>query len=108
MLFRSAPIFIAFCILLGTTMFRPAPKDLAHLIALSAALILGIQFWYADHGGIYVLWYLPLLVLLLIRPNCSERLPPLIDRNTDWLHRAIRGIQNALRRPSPAPAQTSR
>jgi hypothetical protein len=84
------PIFIAYLALMVVAAFRPAPKNLAHLIALSAALILGIQFWYADSGGIYVLWYLPFLILLLVRPNLAEKYPPTIDPATDWLHRARR------------------
>ena len=81
---------LAWVALLVVAAFRPAPKNLAHLIALSAALILGIQFWYADSGGIYVLWYLPFLILLLVRPNLAEKYPPTIDPATDWLHRARR------------------
>ena len=56
-------------------------------LALSAALLLGIQFWYADRGGIYVLWYLPFLLLLVFRPNLSDRVPPVINPETDWLVR---------------------
>ena len=36
----------------------PSPKNLSHLIALSAAVLIGVQFWHADRGGVYVLWYL--------------------------------------------------
>ena len=55
------------------TAFWPSPKNLAHLLALSAAVLIGIQFWYADQGGVYVLWYLPLLLLLVFRPNLADR-----------------------------------
>jgi hypothetical protein len=95
------PLFIAYVALIVATFFRPAPKNLAHLIALSGALILGIQFWYADSGGIYVLWYLPFLVLLLVRPNLSEKYPPLIDPSKNWFGRAYRWLKQRLFREKP-------
>jgi hypothetical protein len=87
------PLFIAYLALIIATSVRPTPKNLAHVIAISGALILGIQFWYADSGGIYVLWYLPFLVLLLFRPNLAEKYAPAIDPATDWLRRAYRGTR---------------
>ena len=39
-------------------------------------MLIGIQFWHADHGGLYVLWYLPLLLLMVFRPNLSAAEPP--------------------------------
>jgi hypothetical protein len=63
--------------------FWPAPKNLAHVIALSAAVLLSIQFWYADRGGVYVLWFLPLLLLMMFRPNLSGTRPPIPPSN-DW------------------------
>ena len=74
------PVFIAFVAFVLATTFWPHPKNLAHLIALSSAILIGIQFWFADQGGVYVLWYLPLLLLMVFRPNCSDRLPPIAAR----------------------------
>ena len=54
---------------------------------LTAAVLLGMQFWYADKGGQYVLWYLPLLLLLVFRPNLSDRRPLPIVTQTDWVRR---------------------
>jgi hypothetical protein len=72
------PVFIAFCAMMVAIVLWPASKNLAHLLALSAAVLIGVQFWYSDHGGVYVLWYLPLLLLLVFRPNMSDRRPPLL------------------------------
>ncbi|MHB1425127.1 MAG: hypothetical protein ACYC3I_18300, partial [Gemmataceae bacterium] len=69
------PIFLAYVAFVVTTTFWPSPKNLAHVLALTTALLLGLQFWYADQGGIYVLWYLPLLLLLVFRPNLSACQP---------------------------------
>jgi hypothetical protein len=86
------PVFIGYIAFVATTVFWPAPKNLAHLIALSAAVLIGVQFWYADQGGVYVLWYLPLLLLLAFRPNLSDRQAPLIHPETDWLNRSRRAL----------------
>jgi hypothetical protein len=88
------PIFLAYVALLVTTAVWPSPKNLAHVLALSAALLLGIQFWYADQGGVYILWYLPYLLLLVFRPNLSSCQP---SRPTDdWLARLRRRLARWL------------
>lgn len=92
------PVFIAYMAFVCGTLFWPAPKNLAHLIALSAAVLIGIQFWFADKGGVYVLWYLPLLLLLVFRPNVTERQPPRIVPETDWLCRLGRRLQRSVKR----------
>jgi hypothetical protein len=88
------PVFLAYLALLIISSFWPTPKNLAHVIALSAALLIGIQFWYADQGGVYVLWYLPFLLLLVFRPNlsaCEPRQPgdDSVARLGRWLGRLI-------------------
>ncbi|HKB36456.1 MAG TPA: hypothetical protein VKD72_08385, partial [Gemmataceae bacterium] len=99
------PVFVAYVALMLLTVIWPAPKNLAHLLALSAALLIGTQFWYADQGGIYVLWYLPFLLLLVFRPNLSDRQPTPIVPETDWLTRWRRSLGRlvaallGLRRP---------
>jgi hypothetical protein len=84
------PVFIAYGALVINTAFWPRPKNLGHLLALSAAVFIGIQFWYADQGGVHVFWYLPLLLLIIFRPNLSDRLPPLIQPENDWVRRWAR------------------
>jgi hypothetical protein len=104
------PLFIAYAALVIITGFWPSPKNLAHLIALSATVLLGIQFWYSDRGGVYVLWYLPLLLLLVFRPNLSATLPPLAppdDRLVRLTRRFAARVRGWLRMPeSTAPAPT--
>jgi hypothetical protein len=86
------PVFVLYLAFLLATAFWPAPKTLAHVVALSAAALIGLQLWYADQGGVYVLWYLPLLLLLVFRPNLSAYRPALICPETDWLARARRAL----------------
>jgi hypothetical protein len=54
---------------------------------------------------VYVLWYLPLLLLLVFRPNLSDRRPPPLQRETDWLARLARWltgrIEGTLKAPEP-------
>ncbi len=72
------PVFVLFVGFVAAVTFWPAPKNLSHLLAQSAAVLIGIQFWHADRGGQYVLWYLPLLLLLVFRPNLSTAEPPAV------------------------------
>lgn len=69
------PVLIAFLALVLATAFWPAEKDLGGLIALSAALLVASQFWYLDRGGTLILIYLPLLLLMMFRPNLASKRP---------------------------------
>ncbi|MDW8267151.1 MAG: hypothetical protein RMJ52_17660 [Gemmataceae bacterium] len=99
------PVFILYLAFVLTTAFWPSPKNLAHLLALSAAILIGVQFWYADKGGAYVLWYLPFLLLLVFRPNLSDRAPPPIVPEQDRLLRlgqaVARWVRSWVRLPEP-------
>jgi hypothetical protein len=104
------PVFLAGMALVVTTAIWPNPKNLAHVLALSAAVLLSIQFWYADRGGVYVLWYLPFLLLLVFRPNLvgAQPPPPPADDRLARLgrrlgHVALRLLRRLRRRP-PEPA----
>jgi hypothetical protein len=101
------PLFLAYLAFVGATAIWPRPKDLAHVLALSAAVLIGIQFWYADQGGVYVLWYLPFLLLLVFRPNLTACHPP--PPTEDWLTRLGRRIVRLLPRLRrlPEPAKVS-
>src|SRR5262249_14452063 len=100
------PVAIAYLAFVATTVFWPSPKNLAHLLALSCAVLLGLQFWYADQGGVYLLWYLPLFLLLVFRPNLTDRQPPAIDPEPARLARLARWpgrrLHRLLRLPEPA------
>lgn len=90
------PVLVAYVAFALATLVWPAPKNLAHLLALSAALLIGLQFWHADQGGVYVLWYLPLFLLMIFRPNLHDRRPPSIPDETDALARAARFLRGWL------------
>jgi hypothetical protein len=100
------PVFIAYLVFVLTTAFWPSPKNLGQVIALSAAILIGIQFWYGDQGGVYVLWYVPLLLLLVFRPNLQDRLPDLVPPGEGWIRRLARFLYHKakafLAREEPA------
>lgn len=103
------PLFIAFIALMITSAFWPHPKHLGQLISWSATLILGVQFWYADAGGTYVLWYLPLVILQTVRPALYDVRAARIIPSQDRLARIWRWLspwrQTALK-TSPQDRET--
>jgi hypothetical protein len=101
------PVFIAYSAFVIATAFWPSPKNLAHLLALSTAVLIGTQFWYGDQGGTYVLWYLPLLLLIVFRPNLEAARPPAIDATRDWLCRMRAWIVHRIRPAVPEPSAIS-
>jgi hypothetical protein len=53
----------------------PAHKNLGTLLSCSAAMMVAVQFWhgFGDGGGMYMAWYLPLLLMTVFRPNLEDR-----------------------------------
>jgi hypothetical protein len=66
------PVLALFVALSISFAIWPTQKNLATLISGSAAIMLGAQFWHAYSGGIFIAWYLPLLLLTIFRPNLEE------------------------------------
>ncbi|MFM7056866.1 MAG: hypothetical protein ACKO2P_08075 [Planctomycetota bacterium] len=54
----------------------PRQRNLEGLLANSTSLIVAAQMWYPDDIGRYVLWYLPLLLLVIFRPRLDRLLLP--------------------------------
>lgn len=69
------PVVILYLVLVALSTFWPPEKNLGELIALSAALLIASQFWYLDKGGTLVLLYLPLVLLMIFRPNLASKRP---------------------------------
>lgn len=70
------PVIVAYVLMLATLSFWPRRKNLEHLITASAAAIVGTQFWYPVEGGVYLLWYLPLVLMVVFRPRLVHLTPP--------------------------------
>ncbi len=58
----------------------PARKHLATLLCGTALLMLGAQFWQLHQGGLYMAWYLPLVILTIFRPNLEDRVASAVVR----------------------------
>lgn len=54
--------YLALCVVL---FFRPRAKSWFAVVNLTAALLAGTQLWKATHGGEYIAWYLPVMLLAL-------------------------------------------
>ena len=67
------PIMVIFVIYCVGVIFWPSRKHLATLMCCSTIILLGLQFWQAHQGGLYMAWYLPLLIITLFRPNLEDR-----------------------------------
>ncbi|MFO0906468.1 MAG: glycosyltransferase family 87 protein [Pirellulales bacterium] len=67
------PVLAAFIAISGTLAIWPAQKNLGTLLSCSAAIMVATQFWHPHGGGIYVAWYLPLMLLTIFRPNLEDR-----------------------------------
>ena len=87
------PVVAAFVALCGSLALWPAQKDLGTLLSCSAAVMLASQFWNAHYGGIYMAWYVPLLVLTIFRPNLEDRvaLSALTEGWHPWRRTAAKG-----------------
>lgn len=71
-----APVIAAYVVMLAMLTIWPRRKNIEHLITSSAAAIVGTQFWYPQEGGVYLLWYLPLLLMVVFRPRLFHLTPP--------------------------------
>lgn len=69
------PVFASFLVMLTALSIWPLQKSVEQLLAHSAAIIVGTQFWYPQHGGIYILWYLPLMLIVVFRPRLAHLMP---------------------------------
>jgi hypothetical protein len=66
------PVFTLFVIMLVMLTIWPVQKNLEHLLAHSATTVVATQFWYPQEGGVYVLWYLPLAIIVMFRPRLNH------------------------------------
>jgi hypothetical protein len=70
------PAFVSFLAMVTALTIWPRYKDLAMLMASSAAIVIATQLWYPQQGSVYVLWYLPLLLMVVFRPPLHHSLAP--------------------------------
>ena len=71
--FYRIPVFALFLVFSFGMWIWPTHKHLATLVGCSTIIMLGTQFWQSYQGGLYIAWYLPLLILTIFRPNLEDR-----------------------------------
>jgi hypothetical protein len=71
--YRITVLAAFFALAFGLALW-PAQKNLGTLLSCSAAVMVAVQFWHAHGGGLYMAWYLPLLLLTIVRPNLEDRI----------------------------------
>lgn len=69
------PFFVLHLVLTVLPMLRFHHMDMSRLLAQSTMMLAGIQWWLADRGGVHVLWFWPLLLLVVFRPPTIETAP---------------------------------
>lgn len=67
------PVITAFLVLSISMALWPAQKNLGTLLSCTGAVMVGTQFWHGYGGGLFMAWYLPLLLLTVFRPNLEDR-----------------------------------
>ena len=85
------PVMVGFVALSVGLALWPPQKNLGTLLSCSAAVMIAAQFWIVPEGGLFIAWYLPLLLLTIFRPNLEDRvaLSVLDDGRVGWRrHRA--------------------
>jgi hypothetical protein len=68
------PFLVVFIVLCVSYAFWPVQKDLATLISCTAASMVAVQFWHGQGGGLYLAWYVPLVLLVSFRPNLDDKI----------------------------------
>jgi len=67
------PVLVAFIAMSISMALWPAQKNLGTLLSCTAAIMMASQFWHGYGGGTYMAWYLPLMLLMIFRPNLEDR-----------------------------------
>jgi Glycosyltransferase family 87 len=70
------PIIVSFALMLMVLTVWPREKRFEHLLAASAAVIVGLQFWYPQQVGESLTAYIPLALLIAFRPRLQLPRPP--------------------------------
>ncbi|HWA97389.1 MAG TPA: hypothetical protein VG713_02810 [Pirellulales bacterium] len=83
------PVVVA-CVLLSLSfVFWPVQKNLGTLLSCSAAVMLSTQFWHAQGGGLYMAWYLPMMLMTIFRPNLEDRIALSTLGDGWWIRRRL-------------------
>ena len=93
-LFIRIPMAAVFFVMLTAMTVLPRRRNLENLLSNSTSLVVAAQMWYPDDIGTYVLWYLPLFLIVIFRPRLDRFTPP----------EAVERESVALSSPDPLPS----
>ncbi|MDR2169218.1 MAG: DUF2029 domain-containing protein [Planctomycetaceae bacterium] len=68
------PVLACFFAVCFGMLLWPLHKHLATLLSCSTIIMVGTQFWQLHQGGLYIAWFIPLLILTVFRPNLEDRI----------------------------------
>lgn len=63
------PVMVSYFLMLVVMTIWPKDRTVEVLLAQSAAAVVGTQLWFTQQGGVYLLWYLPLVLMVTFRPR---------------------------------------
>ena len=66
------PFFVLHMVLALLPILRFHHLELSRLLAQSTMVLAGFQWWLADRGGVHVLWFWPILLLVVFRPSTTK------------------------------------
>lgn len=66
------PVFVGFVLLIACLTIWPRRKNLGHLMSHTTAIIIATLLWYPQQGSVYLLWYLPMLLMVVFRPRLLQ------------------------------------
>ncbi len=82
-IFLRITLAAIFFVMLTAMTVIPRRRNLENLLSNSTALVVAAQLWYPEDVGTYVLWYLPLLLMVMFRPRLDRFTPPeMVDNNS--------------------------
>lgn len=67
------PLLVAFVLFCISFVAWPSQKNIGTLVGYSGAVMLAVQYWHGFSGGVYMAWYLPMVLLIVFRPNLDGR-----------------------------------
>lgn len=93
------PVLAGFVVISFAFALWPPQKNLGTLLSCSAAVMVATQFWHGFGGGLYMAWFLPLVLLTIFRPNLEDRVA-LSVLGESWFHRRrhrakLNGVERA-------------
>jgi len=88
------PVVVVFLTGCFAMVLWPPQKNLGTLLSCSAAIMLGVTFWYDPGPGVYhMAWFLPLLLLTVFRPNLEDRVAQAAVKPSRFLARRAAAVQ---------------